>query len=333
MDAMYSFIEIKYNDDDTKRLTDLNEGFSYTDNASGEADSISLFLNNQSSQFLKNFYPDDNDYIKAWINARNWKADNKNSRLFCGKFLIDAITLSGFPQKAEIKGISVPIKTNFNVTQKNKTWKKTNTKSILSDLAKSGGLKLIYDADNHSINEISQNGQTDLSFAFSLCSEYGLSLKLYNNKLIAYDQTRYEKKNYVFTINKSDLCGDYSFSSQITQIYDSVKIQYTKGKETLTYSFTISKSKGNRTMFITSKADSLKEAEVKAKAKLRENLRKSKKLTLTLTGDTRYLAAQNFKLDGFGKIDGIYFIDQATHDKSNGKWTCTIVAHPVVINF
>ena len=123
MDAMYSFIEIKYNDDDTKRLTDLNEGFSYTDNASGEADSISLSLNNQSSQFLKKFYPDDNDYIKAWINARNWKADNKNSRLFCGKFLIDAITLSGFPQKAEIKGISVPIKTNFNVTQKNKTWK------------------------------------------------------------------------------------------------------------------------------------------------------------------------------------------------------------------
>ncbi len=332
MDAMCSKARLTYNDTKSHVL-DEHSRFSFTDNASGEADSISITLNNKDRRWLNRYYPKSGDYIKAWIDAFNWEADNDTQRMFCGRFMMDEISFSGYPQQAEIKGISVPIRTNFNVTQKNKTWKKSSTKSILSDLAKNGGLTLVYDADNHSISEISQSGQSDLSFAFNLCSQYDLSLKLYNNKMIVYDQSRYEKKQASFKLTQDNLRGDvsYNFTSQITQIYDSVKIQYTKDKKTLTYSYTIPGEKSNRTMFITSKADSYKEAEIKAKAKLRENRRSSKKLTLrNLVGSPEYLAAQNFELEGFGKIDGKYFIEKVTHDKSETGWTCSITAHPVV---
>jgi hypothetical protein len=168
-----------------------------------------------------------------------------------------------------------------------------------------------------------------------VASEYGLSMKLYNDKMIIYDQTSYEKKEAACTVSRDSLGGDgaYSYSAQITTVYDSVRIQYTKGKQTLTYSYTIPGKKGNRTMYITSKADSLREAEIKAKAKLRENLRNSKSITLQLTGDTRYKAAQNIELEGFGKLDGKYFIDKVEHDKSGGKYESTVTAHPVVTSF
>lgn len=158
-------------------------------------------------------------------------------------------------------------------------------------------------------------------------------MKLYNSKMVVYDQTEYEKKKASYTIREEDLCGNYDFHAQITTVYDSVKIQYTKDKKTLTYSYTIPGKKGNRTLFMNSKADSHKEAEVKAKAKLRENLRKSRSLVLNLTGMARYKAAQNFKLEGFGKLDGVYFIDTVAHDKSNAAWKSTVTAHPVVTDF
>lgn len=333
IDAMYSWVTLKYNGSDDDILTDQHKAFSFTDNASGEADTITVTLRNNNGKWMDGHYPKSGDYIKAWIKANNWQYDNVSEKLYCGMFLLDTMELSGFPQETQIQGISVPIKTSFNVTQRNKTWKKTNTKSVLSDLAKNGGITLVYDAAVHSIDEIRQSGQTDLSFAFSICGEYGLSMKLYNSKMVVYDQTEYEKKKASYTIKKENLCGEYRFKSQITTVYDAVKIQYTKNKKTLTYSYAIPGKKGNRTLFINSKADSYKEAEVKAKAKLRENIRKSKSLTLNLTGMTRYKAAQNFKLEGFGKLDGVYFIDKVVHDKSYAAWKSTITAHPVVTDF
>ena len=332
-DAMHSKVVLKYNGNDEDSLTDRHSSFSFTDNASGEADSVTISFQNIAGEWMKGYYPKSGDYLKAWIKAEHWQYDNVSEKLYCGKFLIDTIEISGFPQTTQVQGISVPIKTGFNVTQRNRTWKKTNTKSILSDLAKNGGIKIVYDAKIHDIDEIRQSGKTDLTFAFGICADYGLSIKLYNDKMIVYDQTEYEKKKAAYTIRKDNLCGGYKFKVQITKVYDSVKIQYTKNKQTFTYSYTVPGKKGNRTLFINSKVDSYKEAETKAKAKLRENLRKNKSLTLNLTGMARYRAAENFRLEGFGKLDGVYFIDAVVHNKSHTAWKSTITAHPVVTDF
>lgn len=335
MDVMSSSIILRYNGKEATSITKESNSFSFTDNASGEADTGTISVMNLSGKWMKGFYPQISDYFKAWIKTENWFQGKTASKLYCGKFQVDSLTLSGWPQKAQLKGISIPIGTNFNVTQKNKTWKKTNTKKILADLAKNGGIALVYDAEIYDVDEISQSGQTDLAFAFSVCSEYGMSLKLYNDKMIVYDQTAYEKKAASYTIKKTDLGGEgaYTFTSQITTLYDSVKIQYTKGDKTLTYSYTIPGKSGKRTMFITTKADSYKDAELKAKSKLRKNLRESRLITLKLPGNTKYKAAENFELAGFGRLDGKYFVDKVQHDKAHSKYTCTMTAHPVVTDF
>jgi hypothetical protein len=333
MTSMYSEIALKYNGTHVsgKTLEDC-AGFEFSDNASGSADSIALTMNNRTGKWFRNYYPLEGDYIKAWIKVSNWQQGKENGKLYCGKFAIDELSFSGEPDIVQIKAISMPISSGFNITERNRTWKKTSTKQILSDIATSAGVKLVYDADSHSVDEISQSGTTDMEFAFDLCQDYDLAMKLYDAKMVIYDQTRYEKKKSMYTLKKSQL-GDYSISAQIRTVYDKVKIQYTKDGKTVSYEFTVPGTKGKRQMFLTESADSIKDAELKAKAALRENRREARTISLTLMGNIKYKAAENFTLEGFGKLDGKYFIDSVNHRKSNGKYTCSMEAHGVVTEF
>ena len=332
---MKSSMIVKYNDKDaTKELSDECETFSWTDNANGSADTVTMELSNKGQKWMRGYMPQSTDEIKAWIKTEDWMGE-KDKKSFCGKFAIDVIKFSGFPERVQISGISVPIGNGFNVRQRYKTWKKTTIKTIMEDISKRAGLKLQFDASDRKIESISQSGKTDLEFAFSLCSEYDLALKLYNGKLIAYDQSRYEKKEAKHTIKRSELGGNeaYSVTKQITKIYNSVKIQYTgKDNKTLTYEFVKPGTKGTRQMFVTTKAESLSDAELKAKAALRKSIRESISVTMHLIGEAKYMAAQNVNLEGFGKLDGKYFIDQVTHSKSGG-FTTTLTMHKTVTEF
>lgn len=52
-----------------------------------------------------------------------------------------------------------------------------------------------------------------------------------------------------------------------------------------------------------------------------------------MMGSAKYLAADCFNLSGFGNLDGKYFIDAITHQKSGGKYTISLTAHMAVTEF
>ncbi len=330
-----SSLIIKYRDKDaTEVISEDLESFTWTDVASGEADTFSVTLNDRTLKWLKGFFPSQKDYIKTWIKVTDWRREKDNRKKFCGRFQVDAFTASGFGSTFQIDAISIPIRKSFNVTQRNKTFKKTTVKRIMRDIAKRAKCKLVYQAKNYHIDEISQSGETDMSFGFSLCEQYNLGMKVYNKKIIVYDKTRYERRKISYTIDRSQLgdSGAYSFSRQITNLYDGVKLQYTnKDDKTVTYKYVVPGKKGKRLLFVSGSADSHADAERKAKSELLKNLRGANTLTLNLMGDPKYLAATTFQLTGMGRLNGKYFIDRVTHSKQ-GKYTTSITAHPVVTN-
>ncbi len=58
MKARQASVAVKYNDKDiTKTITDYIEGFSYVDNASGSADTMTLKLNNRSGKVVGKLDP------------------------------------------------------------------------------------------------------------------------------------------------------------------------------------------------------------------------------------------------------------------------------------
>lgn len=338
METMRSKLIIEYNGvEATDIIANDSDSFIWKDNATGSADTLTLNLANIGQKWMNGFYPSDQDELKAWIQLSEWAADYKQGKIYCGWFMVDSLKYSGFPERLQLSGISVPTNSNFNVKQKNKSWKKTTLQTMLGDITRDAGIELVFDASDVSIDSVNQTGKTDLDFAYSICSEYGLSVKLYNRKMVVYDQAKYEMAPARYDITHKQLGGNgsYSITKQVTSLYDSVKIQYTNGKKgnTLTYEYVIPGKPGNRQMFITAKAESYADAEKKAKAALRENIRNSRQITIKMMGSAKYMAADCFNLSGFGKLDGKYFIDSVTHQKSGRKYTVSITAHLAVTDF
>jgi len=332
MKARQSSVIVKYNDTDiTKTITDYIEGFSYVDNASGTADTVTLKLNNKSGKWSGSWIPVQGDSVKTIIKLTNWNKEGDNRIFDCGFFLIDDLSFSGPPSTASIGGISTPINTDFNVTKKNKTWQSTTVKGILSSIANSAGIGLYFSGQDYTIKEIEQSDQEDVNFAFQLCSSYNLAMKLYNKKIVVFDQVEYEKKNASLTIRRADV-ESYSIKKGMTRQYDGVSISYTDGilNKTLSYKFML--KEGTRILKLNEKASSLQDAEVKAKAKLLAHNRQCQTMSVTVKGDTKYISSKCVNVSGFGKLDGKYYIDSVTHNKDAGSgYTCTLEMHLCII--
>lgn len=335
MESRRSQIILNYNGKKaTETITGDSEAFTWTDCASGEADTISLTLDNHNLKWLKGkWFPVSGDYIKAGIRVLHWNSQSDNRTGYCGKFTVDEISGSG--SLIHVNGISIPINTSFNVTARNRTYRKTSVKSIMEIIAGRAGIKLVFSASDCSIDEISQSAQTDMEFAFSLCTDYDLGMKVYNEKLVVYDKTQYEKRKKSFTIDRiKDHVNpeSFDFTRSASKIYDGVKLQYTnKDGKNVTYRYVMPGKKGKRLLVLSESADSHADAERKAKAKLAENLRSAQTITIDLMGDPKYEACKVFELTGFGKLDGRYFIDKAIHMKDDG-YTTTIQCHKCVTN-
>ncbi|MDD3662296.1 MAG: hypothetical protein PHT84_00315, partial [Candidatus Pacebacteria bacterium] len=332
MKARQSSVVVKYNNKDiTKTITDYIEGFEYKDNASGSADTVTLKLNNKSGKWSGSWIPIQGDYLKTIIKLTNWKKEGDNRSFDCGLFLIDDLSYSGPPSQASIGGISTPINTDFNVTKKSKTWKSTSVKGILSEIASAAGVGFYFSGQDYPIDEMEQSDQEDVSFAFNLCSSYNLAMKLYNKKIVVFDQTEYEKKNSSFTITREN-AESYSINRSMTRMYDGVTISYTDAKKNQTLSYKFMLKDGSRILKLNETAESLQDAEIKAKAKLLEHNRQCQTMNVTVKGDTKYIASKCAEIDGWGKLDGKYYIDTVTHSKDAGSgYTCTLEMHLTII--
>lgn len=329
-----SYLRLEYNKcGETEALTDDCTSWTFVDNAYGKADTISLTLSDSEQRWLNNYFPEAQDKLNAWIEVDGWFSGGTPGELFCGSFMIDSFSAAGFPHTAQIKGISVPVNADFAVTQKDRTWKSMTLSQIAQDIASAAGVGLVFEIADSTIDEESQSGKTDAAFLYALVSERGYGMKLFNDKIVIYDIGIYENVAARHTLLPSD-CEQYSADAAIVESYDSVKMQYTNGssEETLTYQFTIPGKPGNKTLIVNGKADSIGDAETKAKAGLREKLRAENRFSCTVMGNTEYIASDCVDVTGFGKIDGRYFIDTVTHQKS-GAYKCTLDMHKVIPAF
>lgn len=321
-------LEVSYNGNNvTAVLSEQIEGFTYTDVASGELDTLSILFSEINYKWMETWFPQEGDYLRADIQVKDWNAQGDNRKLTCGKFMIDDFTFQGPPDVYTLSGISCPIHTDFASTAKSKTWSKTTTRNIASALSKAAGISLFYDAESYTIEKMEQYNETDMVFLFRLCEDYNLAMKIYNSKLVIFSELSYEKKPAIGSIDKTE-CDSYLLNGTLVGKYHGVLMKYTTAKTNKTFTYQYMESKGERILKINEKADSLANAEIKAKAKLRKKNKDARTIRLTLKGDIKYLAGSCFMITGFGKFNGKYYIDKAVHTLRDG-YTVNLQMHQV----
>ena len=303
-----------------KRIT----SFTYTDIASGASDSISITLENIDKKWLNAWFPEKGSTITAKLIVKNWEKSGKKRTFNCGTFVIDDISFSGPPLVATIGAVAVPADTGFKATKKSKTWEDVTIEQIASKIAEAAGIQFYYRAPTIKISEIEQSKETDSSFLYSLCAKYGLAMKVYNKKLVIFNEEDYEReeRSYI-AIDEKDM-ETWNFNTTVDGTYTGVKLTYTKPSSNKTTSVTVGTTE--RLYEYDAQVDGQYDAELQAKAKLRSENKKAKTMDMKIMAKENIVASSVIKVTGLGKADGPYYVDQVKHNIGTG-YTMSVSMH------
>lgn len=323
MEARRSDIVITYKGADISfDLKPYLKSFTFTDCASGEADTISLGIADHEGKWIDAWFPEKTDEIKAVIDVRDWNREGDEWPLDCGKFTVDDVSFEGPPTTLTLRAISAPVSESWNCRKNTKLWEKTTLQSIAAQIAADAGVGLAYEGDAVPIKVLEQSEETDMEFLQKLCDDYGLAMKVYSDRLIIYDEEIYEARATVAKLTNLDVIS-WSGNTTLTGIADGATVKYKDPKtgKKLTYEYTAENKSGRASHKLhesNEKADSLDDAKRKAKALVRQANRDETTMTLTMDAHKGLFSTSCVDISGFGKFDGKYFIDKVSHNLDSG---------------
>lgn len=146
--AWASVIYERAGDGGSMELQGHMEGFTYTDPASGESDSVSITLDGFGMDPADGWEPQKGDIITADIILENWDGPGEGRTFPCGRFCLDDLTYKGPVLSCEINGTSVPEGNDFRSTARSRIWKNCTLKEIGAETAGRCGLAFSYEGDS-----------------------------------------------------------------------------------------------------------------------------------------------------------------------------------------
>ena len=135
----------------------------------------------------------------------NWDFEDDNRELDCGSFEIDSVDFSGPPDTVTIKALSIPISSSIRNSEKTRAWEDTILQKIAQDIANDAKLELMYDVKSDiQLDRVEQEEKSDMAFLLELCDQYGVALKVTDNKVILFEEEIYEAKPVIDTFDKKE---------------------------------------------------------------------------------------------------------------------------------
>ena len=289
----------------TKDVSAYVTSIEYTDVEDGESDELQITFEDSENLWQGAWIPTKGDCLEAHIGY------DLSKLLNCGVFEIDEIEFDTPPDVVIVKGLATGIKKPFR--QKNSQgYESTTLKQIALKVAKKHNLTLIGDIEDITVDRITQNKESDLTFLSRLAEEYGYIFKVTDKHL------KGAKSTQIFY--KSDL-SRINLREKTSQKYKSVQVSYydPKKKKTVKASARNENVKKGDTLKITVRCSNRKQAVQKAKAAL-STADTTIQGSIELVGNPYLVAGLNIELKGIGHFSGKYHIKQARHviDRSTG---------------
>ena len=323
--ARQAYFEALYNGKSMMQsLSGCTTDFSFEENAEGEGDSISISIADPTKAWLTALFPKKGDSLSAGITCVGY-----NGSLFCGKFILDDIAFSGEPTTLKIGALSTPENDEFRTTERTQVWENVTLQNIAAEIAERTGVALVYDAPEIKIKAIEQSKQNDCAFLSDLCKKYGLSLKVYNSKIIIFDRIERKRRppSYYVTLGE---CSSWDFDTELVGSYTGGEIAYTTGdsEEDIIYST----GTAGRWLKVNERADSLADAQKKLISALDEANHDITVLNLSMPGQPNMYPAQCLQFAGLGvNVDGKYYINSISHNVSPSGYTSKLNLSKVVV--
>lgn len=326
--ARRAAIQIEYEHVDiSEDIEGMISSYSYTDVASGESDAVSITIEDREKKWLGGWAPKKGDRVSTNMLFYDWLREGHNWGTYCGSFQVDDVSMSGPPAACTIGAVSIPRKEAFNEEERTKNWESVTIREIASEIAARAGIALYYEADDIPIKTLEQDKQTDCKFLYSVCEKYGLAMKVFGEKIIIFDEARYESAAPVLTLQYED-CIRYTYNSTMAGTYTGAKVRYSDpGSSKRHY---VSVGDGSRIKEMNVEADGAEDARRKAVAALNNANKKAVTFSATVMPREELIASRCIEIRGLGTPDGIYYLDKVTSKiGQNGTSQQSIEAHLV----
>ena len=292
--------------DITQDIAGTVTSFSYTDVASGEADSISMKIEDREKKWLGGWAPQKGDRMSAAMQFYDWLREGDNWGIYCGSFQVDDVSMDGPPASCTIGAVSIPRKEAFK-EERTKNWEDATVHEIAAEIAERAGIELVYEAEEIPVKALEQDKQTDCKFLYSVCEKYGLAMKVFGDKIIIFDEARYEAAPPVLTLRFQDFVK-YTYNSTLAGTYTGAKVSYSDPGSGRDHVVTV--GGGSRIKEINVEADSAEDAKRKAVAALNNANKKAVTFSGTVMARRELIASQCINITGFGVPDGTYYLDK-----------------------
>lgn len=316
-------VQVRYDDKDiTADITPFLQEAIYTDNLTGEADTLELLLEDVDGRWLSAWYPEHGDTITATGTM------GEQAALSMGSFEIDEIELNGPPDMVAIKCVSAGVKKPVR-TRNGRAYSNTTLADIAKEVAQRNKLKLSGKIEHIHINRAMQVFETDLVFLHRLADEYGYSFNVRDKKLVFYRAKDLRDSKPVYVITKLDCCSSYRLRDKVKGVVGEAEVSYLdpRTKKHRTVKVKDGKSKHNRASADRARINVRAENDSQAKHKAQALLDKNDEQTgasLVLYGNTLLVAGVTVELQTFGTFDGKYLITKSIHRFTQGGYVVEV---------
>lgn len=298
----------------------------YTDNAHGKSDDLQIALMDKEGLWRDPWFPDKGATLTTEIRTLNWLRDGELLRLPCGTFQIDEITAKGPPTTADIKAVSVPVRSSARQEERTKGWEDIKLSRVAEEIATKQGLEFFWDSpEDPLLDRRDQAESADLAFLMRQCERVGLALKVTDTKLVVFSEEEYEKRAVVETITFSQVAQkriiSYSFRTKTAGVYRGSRLQYHDAVQDETFDVYVPAENQNhngKALNINERVKSPGEAEQIAKKRLYQANKREVTGSINMMGNMVMLGGCMVDISGFGKFDGNYFIEKAVHKYTKG---------------
>ena len=271
---------------------------------------ISLELSDRDLKWRNAWIPRKGDVLIPALTLEDWNYEGEKMTIQCGSFIVDDFGFSSSPAIGNINGVSSPVNTGFKETENTKTWEAATVQLIAGEIAGKYGLNLIYEAQEIAVAKIEQDKRTDSDFLKTLCEKYGLGLKVFYNRLVIWDYREYFGRTPVTEI-KPEMCSKWSYRSSMQGTYTGARVSYKNPKTKKMVDVLVGTEE--RLYKTNQKADSEADARLIGEAAIRNANRRESTMQLTMPPQFLLMATLTVRLNGFGQMDGAYFIEKVTH--------------------
>ena len=300
----------------TEQIAGYINSFEYTDVASGKSDSIRAVMNDRDRKWIGPWFPVKGDKLIPTILLHNWTADGQIIQFPCGTFGVDDFSFSGGPIKMNLDAIALPTSTSFKTEDRTETYEQATLQQIGQLVAGRAGIALFFDASDVAIEKVEQNNQNDCDFYSGLVEKYGLSLKIYNDRLVVFSEADYEARGPKFVLTEADFDPGWTWDTTLTGIYTGVRYQYTNSDKNKT--FTVKAGTEERLLTSNEPADNLTEATAIALAAVNNANKGTTTMSLTMMARPGLIASDTIEIAGLERLSGKYYVEQVTHSIGSG---------------